>query len=87
MVRLANNEPGLPIGLEQISRYCGVSRWTLRRWPVTAGFPMARLPNGKIATSRRLIDQWLSVFIRGQQVEAAAAAAPVATRMHPVPMA
>jgi hypothetical protein len=45
----------LLIGLEEIGEYVGVSRWTIRRWAESSGFPIAKRPDGVYTTSARLV--------------------------------
>ena len=54
-----NTEPSLLIGWERISRYCGVSVRTDRRWGKVDGLPVAVLPDGRRAVTKSLIDQWV----------------------------
>lgn len=49
----------LLIGLAAISRYCGVSEWAIWNWRKKHGFPAAPMPDGRIATTESLIDQWV----------------------------
>ena len=59
MVAYVNNDsPEMLIGWEQISRYLGVCITTARRWE-RHGLPVARLPDGRTAMTKVLINQWL----------------------------
>lgn len=50
--------PGLLIRCQTIADYCGVSQRTIRRWRQFHKFPMFHLPDGRLATSKPLVDQW-----------------------------
>lgn len=47
------------VGWKRIHRYLGVSIRTAHNWHKRHGFPVARLPDGRVGTSKSLIDQWL----------------------------
>ena len=47
------------IGLKQISRYMGICVGTLCNWRNRHAFPTAPLPDGRVMTTKYLIDQWL----------------------------
>ena len=42
-----------------IARHLGISVSTLYRWREFEGFPAAPMPDGRIMTTKTLIDQWL----------------------------
>ena len=46
------------VGLDQIGRLFGRSRWAVARWIRSHGFPAARLPDGKWFTTRGMIEGW-----------------------------
>ncbi len=46
-------------GLEQIALLVGHSPDTVRRWHRAHGFPIYRLPDGRYATTRSMIDAWI----------------------------
>ena len=48
------------VGLEAIGALFGRTRWTVRRWIATEGFPASRLPDGAWVTTHTLIDGWIS---------------------------
>ncbi len=56
---------GPVVGLENIGKLFGRTRWTIRRWIETEGFPAACLPDGTWTTSHNLIDEWL--FARSEE--------------------
>ena len=47
------------VGLDAIGALFGRTRWTVRRWIATEGFPASRLPDGTWTTTHTLIDRWL----------------------------
>ncbi len=47
------------VGLEAIGALFGRTRWTVRRWIATEGFPASRLPDGAWTTTHTLIDRWI----------------------------
>ena len=47
------------IGNKEIARYCGVCDRTVVRWRQLHGFPACHLPDGRVATDKYLISQWL----------------------------
>ena len=47
------------IGNRQISRYIGISEWTVWNWRKRHSFPAASLPDGRVATTPSLIDAWI----------------------------
>lgn len=49
------------IGKRRIAAYMHVSPRTVDRWRRERGFPVANLPNGRVATTTGLIDGWLLV--------------------------
>ena len=51
--------PEVLITWKRISRYCGVSVDALINWRNNHGFPAAPLPDGRIAVTKNLIEQWL----------------------------
>jgi hypothetical protein len=53
------HSPDIIIGLVPIGRLFGRSRWTVRRWINTEGFPAAKLPDGQWVTDRELIRRWI----------------------------
>ncbi len=62
-VRQMNANPtttdALIIGLANIGKVFGKSRWTIRRWIEHEGFPAAKLPDGHWVTDRELIRRWI----------------------------
>ena len=46
------------VGLDQIGRLFGRSRWAVARWIRSHGFPAARLPDGKWFTTMGMIEGW-----------------------------
>ena len=46
-------------GLEQIAILVGHSPDAVRRWHRKHGFPIYRAPNGKYATTPKMIDAWI----------------------------
>ena len=60
MSRYASREsPDVLIGWGPISRHCCVCERTVARWAKHHGFPACRLPDGRIMTSKSLIDHWI----------------------------
>lgn len=59
---------GALIGWERISRYLDVCWVTARRWSIHEDLPVCRLPDGRIMTTKSLIDQW--VLARSESQEA-----------------
>jgi hypothetical protein len=51
--------PRILLGLREIGEYIGASRWTLRRWINTMGFPAVPRPDGRYMSSTTLIAHWL----------------------------
>jgi predicted DNA-binding transcriptional regulator AlpA len=47
------------VGMDKIAAYMGISVPTLYRWRRKHNFPARPLPSGQVATSIRLIDQWM----------------------------
>ena len=43
----------------EICRYLGISEPTLVRWRKLHGFPASYLPDGRVVTTKSLIDQWV----------------------------
>ena len=63
--RYASKEsPDVLIGWTPISRHCCVCERTVARWAKRHGFPACRLPDGRIMTSKSLIDQWIMARAR-----------------------
>jgi len=56
---IPNNSPNILIGWRAISQYMGVCDRALRRYEKREAFPACRLPDGRIMTSKSLIDQWI----------------------------
>lgn len=54
-----NESDQMIIGWRAIGTLLGVAPVTAQRWDKRHGLPVARLPDGRVATSRSLIDQWL----------------------------
>ena len=52
-------EQGAIIGVTDIARYCGISLVTVWRWRRLHGFPATTLPDGRIYTTKSLIDKWV----------------------------
>ena len=48
------------VGLDNIGAAFGRTRWTIRRWISTEGFPACRLPDKSWAVSLGAIDRWLA---------------------------
>ncbi len=48
------------IGNTAIARYLGISCCTVWRWRHLHGFPAVPLPDGRIAVTTSLIDQWFA---------------------------
>ncbi len=46
-------------GLVTIGALFGRSRWTVKRWIKTEGFPAGQLPDGTHATTLPLISEWV----------------------------
>lgn len=46
-------------GWHAIQEHTGKGRSTLARWRRWYGLPVCNLPNGHVATSTELLDQWL----------------------------
>lgn len=58
--RYASKEsPDVLIGWTPIAQHCLVCERTVARWTKRHGFPACRLPDGRIMTSKTLIDQWI----------------------------
>jgi len=55
----ATIESKLIIGWKQIARHCDRSVSCVRKWDEDRAFPVARLPDGRVAITTGLIDQWL----------------------------
>ncbi len=53
------NSASVIVGLEAIGAQFGRTRWTVRRWIATEGFPASRLPDGAWTTTLTLIDRWI----------------------------
>ena len=49
---------GTVIGWRDISRYLGICMTTARNWERWHALPIARLPDGRAASTKRLLDQW-----------------------------
>jgi len=74
---------GLLVGWQQMERYTGVCRATLRNWERKFGFPVARMPDGSVAITKSLIDLWL--LSRREYQESQRAAAQLQLDNVPVP--
>lgn len=46
-------------GWQAIREHTGRAQRTLHRWRRRYGLPVCNLPNGRVATSTELLDQWL----------------------------
>lgn len=58
--RYASKEsPDVLIGWTPIAQHCLVCERTVARWTKRHGFPACRLPDGRIMTSKTLIDEWI----------------------------
>lgn len=57
---------GLLLGLDDIAGYLGVSKLTVREWWKKEGFPMAKLPGGRWATTPSAIDRWIFAMSKMQ---------------------
>ena len=55
----SQESPDILIGWGPISRHCCVCTRTAARWAKHHGFPACRLPDGRIMTSKTLIDHWI----------------------------
>jgi hypothetical protein len=60
-------EPGFVVGLDAIGSCLGYSGEAARRWIDQHGLPARRLPDGRWASSVRLIDSWLASYKEGEQ--------------------
>ncbi len=65
------SQPAGPVvvGLTNIGRLFGRSRWTIRRWIENEGFLASQLPDGSWTTTYPLIDQWLLSRIEWEEEE------------------
>lgn len=54
-----DQEQGMLIGMKAISRYCGISIDTVYSWRKKHNFPVCSLPDGRVATDKWLISQWI----------------------------
>jgi hypothetical protein len=54
-----SDQTGIIEGLDGIGAFFNRSRWTIRRWIASEGFPAARLPNDEWVTTLPLISQWV----------------------------
>ncbi len=54
-----NESENILIGWKNIARFLGVAFQTAIRWERDHGLPVARLPDGRVCTSKSLIDGWL----------------------------
>lgn len=61
--------PGLLISAAKIASYCGVSQRTIRRWREHHGLPLCHLPDGRLAISQNLVDQWLEGIIEKESYQ------------------
>ena len=50
---------GIIVGLADIGKAFGRSRWAVARWIRREGFPAARLPDGRWFTTMGLIEGWI----------------------------
>ncbi len=50
---------GSLIGHEAISRYLGICSSTVWNWRRRHAFPITNLPDGRVMTTKSLIDQWV----------------------------
>ena len=53
-----DNQGGL-IGWKAISQYSGLCRSALDRYRHSDGFPVCHLPDKRMFTTKRLVDQWV----------------------------
>lgn len=60
-------DPYIVEGWLNIAKLIGRSPRTARRWEQRHGFPVARLPDGSVATTRTLVDRWLLARKREQE--------------------
>ncbi len=51
-------QQGVLIGVRAICRYTRIGNGTFYKWKNDHDFPVARLPGGRWATTRTLIDEW-----------------------------
>ena len=56
---VANQEADWLIGHKAIARYIGISLRTVSHWREWHKLPVTNLPDGRVATSKSLLDQWL----------------------------
>ena len=66
----AGEETYLVVGNARIARYLGVSLSCFQNWRKNHAFPVGILPDGRIATTRNLVDQWVlaRAAIKNQRV-------------------
>ncbi len=56
---VANGSQDALFGNSEISRYLGICVGTLGNWRKRHAFPAAPMPDGRIMTTKSLIDQWI----------------------------
>ena len=66
------SQPTSPVvvGLTNIGRLFGRSRWTIKRWVDGEGFPAAMLPDRSYVTTLSLINEWILERAEEQEDEA-----------------
>ena len=60
------NQGGL-IGWKAISQYSGLCRSALDRYRHSDGFPVCHLPDKRMFTTKRLVDQWVMARMMVEQ--------------------
>ena len=63
----AKPDQGTLIGWDQISQYLGLCVSTLIRYRRSDGLPVCHLPDGRMFTSKCLIDQWILARLNAEQ--------------------
>ena len=56
---VSNSSPDTLIGAIDISGYLGICVRTLTRWRKNHAFPVGALPDGRLVTTKPLIEQWI----------------------------
>jgi len=56
---VVNASPDTIIGGKAISGYMGICLQTLVRWRKNHAFPVGALPDGRLVTTKPLIEQWI----------------------------
>ena len=62
---------GVFIGVRDICRYTRIGNGTFYKWKNDHDFPVARLPGGRWATTRTLIDEWFRARWKAQREQKA----------------